>query len=105
MITDANRLKVRGAFAVSDCSPQGVIVFAPQHAQAWETAAHYHLLHSVAVCITALVPAGGTAGKTFLAGMLLFSGSIYALVLLDKPMLGMSVWPSPLPVSSTHVTS
>lgn len=58
----------------------------------WETAAHYHLLHSVALCVTALAPLSQTtaqrAGYAFIAGITLFSGSLYALVLLDKPILG-----------------
>ncbi len=57
-------------------------------AQAWETAAHYQLVHSVAACAAALVPGGAPAGKWFLGGAAVFSGSIYALVLLDKPALG-----------------
>ncbi len=57
--------------------------------QAWDTAAHYQLVHSVAACAACAVgPGGATSGKIMLLGAAVFSGSIYALVLLDKPILG-----------------
>eukprot|EP00051_Salpingoeca_urceolata_P017672 m.243434 g.243434 ORF g.243434 m.243434 type:complete len:138 (-) comp19020_c3_seq5:166-579(-) len=57
--------------------------------QAWATAAHYQLAHSLAICVCGLLPRpASTAGNLFLGGVTLFSGSIYALVLLDKPVLG-----------------
>lgn len=60
----------------------------------WETAAHYHLIHALA-----LVAAGYLAGKTgagaatfagyaFGAGILLFSGSLYAMTLTGVRVLG-----------------
>ena len=65
----------------------------------WATAAQYHLVHSGAILIAAgaarqhqqLRPAGGgpaTAAAFFAAGTLLFSGSLYALVLTGEKRLG-----------------
>ncbi len=59
----------------------------------WNTAAHYHLIHSVVLLALALF--GTAMGKSiqlpaalFTAGMLIFSGSLYALVLSDVRALG-----------------
>lgn len=53
----------------------------------WETGAHYHLIHSVALGMAALARRD-TAAAFFTAGILLFSGSLYALVLSGKRALG-----------------
>ena len=60
----------------------------------WETAAHYHLIHALAVAAAALV-AGRTqtglasaAGLCFLGGIVLFSGSLYAMGLTGVRALG-----------------
>ena len=60
---------------------------------AWSTASQYHLLHSVVLLALALYSsvsgrAIGLQGGLFLAGMLLFSGSIYLLVLSSARWLG-----------------
>jgi len=63
---------------------------------AWETAVHYHLLHSVALLVLALwvrlVPADSnaivTSGWLLVAGILLFSGSLYCLALGGPRWLG-----------------
>ncbi|KAF2716318.1 DUF423-domain-containing protein [Polychaeton citri CBS 116435] len=49
----------------------------------WSTAAHYSLLHSVAVLVADQAAPGrnGLAKGLFLAGITMFSGSIYLLVL------------------------
>ncbi len=53
----------------------------------WETAAHYHLVHALAVGLVAFVIArapsslGNGAGYAFTAGVFLFSGSLYAMTL------------------------
>ena len=53
----------------------------------WNTAAHYHLVHAVALAFVAWLAhrsAGAStsvAGWSFVVGILLFSGSLYALVL------------------------
>ncbi len=53
----------------------------------FQTAAHYHLVHSVAVVAAALAAAGSgrkaatIAALLFTAGIVLFSGSLYFMVL------------------------
>ncbi len=65
----------------------------PDKLSAWNTAAQYHLLHSVALLALDLYAA--TTGRSvalpatlFAAGVLLFSGSIYGLVLTKQSWLG-----------------
>ena len=64
----------------------------PDQLAAWQTAAHYQLVHSAVLLAIALYGAGGRAlGPApwlLAAGMLLFSGSIYALVLGGPRWLG-----------------
>lgn len=61
----------------------------------WETAAHYHLLHALALglCAWLVREAPGRpsriAGWSFQAGVLLFSGSLYAMTLTGTRALGM----------------
>jgi len=64
-----------------------------EHLDAWLTAAHYHLLHSVVLLVLGLFAAySGRSvklpGSLFLTGMILFSGSIYLLVLTKMRWLG-----------------
>ena len=60
----------------------------------WETAARYHVLHALALLATAWAverwPGGLTsaAGWLFLAGIVVFSGSLYALALTGVRALG-----------------
>jgi uncharacterized membrane protein YgdD (TMEM256/DUF423 family) len=60
----------------------------------WDTASHYHLLHAVALGVLALsverVPAVwvGRAGVAMLVGVVLFSGSLYAMTLTGVTTLG-----------------
>jgi uncharacterized membrane protein YgdD (TMEM256/DUF423 family) len=61
----------------------------------WETASHYHLMHALALGLCAQLvvrgPAGGAAkvaGSCFLAGIVLFSGSLYAMTLSGMRVLG-----------------
>jgi len=58
----------------------------------WTTAAHYHLVHAVAIGVVAAavarIPAAQTAGFLFLAGTLLFSGSLYTMTLTGIRVLG-----------------
>jgi uncharacterized membrane protein YgdD (TMEM256/DUF423 family) len=60
----------------------------------WHTAASYHLVHAVALGVVALAAerltrgAALVAGWAFVAGMLLFSGSLYALSLSGVRALG-----------------
>jgi uncharacterized membrane protein YgdD (TMEM256/DUF423 family) len=60
----------------------------------WETAAHYHLMHALALALSAYMAARapGTAahasGYCFAAGIALFSGSLYAMTLSGVRALG-----------------
>lgn len=61
----------------------------------WETAAHYHLVHALALGLAAGVlalrrdsTAGVVAGFGFAAGVALFSGSLYAMALTGIRGLG-----------------
>jgi len=65
----------------------------PEQVAAWVTASQYHLMHSVVLLALALFALRGEAsirlqGSLFTAGMLLFSGSIYLLVLTGQRWLG-----------------
>jgi uncharacterized membrane protein YgdD (TMEM256/DUF423 family) len=51
----------------------------------WKTAALYHLVHAVALVLPSLPIA---TRRLHLAGVVVFSGSLYLLVLLDAPWLG-----------------
>ncbi|MBN8613353.1 MAG: DUF423 domain-containing protein [Deltaproteobacteria bacterium] len=60
----------------------------------WETAARYHLIHALAIGLVALLAARGVttphkvAGGAFSLGILLFSGSLYAMTLTGVRGLG-----------------
>ena len=59
----------------------------------WETAAHYHQLHAVALLALALFTAATGKATTWptaliAAGTLVFSGSLYLLVLTGQRWLG-----------------
>jgi uncharacterized membrane protein YgdD (TMEM256/DUF423 family) len=55
----------------------------------WETAARYHLAHALALLAVAAHPAAPRhAGWLFVAGILLFSGSLYAMTLTGARGLG-----------------
>jgi len=60
----------------------------------WNTAAHYNLTHALAIGLVAwLVHRGGgvpgtIAGWSFTAGIVLFSGSLYAMTLTGQTKLG-----------------
>jgi len=74
----------------------------PAQLAVWQTAVLYHLIHGVGLLgIAALAPQlGGFAGRApysrllrsavwcLLLGLVLFSGSLYLLVLTDTPRLG-----------------
>jgi len=62
-----------------------------QQLAAWETAVKYHLLHAVALLALALSPHAPQlrgAGWCFAAGIVAFSGSLYALALGGPRLLG-----------------
>jgi uncharacterized membrane protein YgdD (TMEM256/DUF423 family) len=61
----------------------------------WETAAHYHLMHALAIGLSAYVvqrsasaAPSTAAGYCFIAGIVLFSGSLYAMTLTGVRALG-----------------
>lgn len=65
----------------------------------WDTAVQYHFYHVVPLLALGLLPGDGkrglrtAAGSLFLLGLTGFSGGLYALVLLNLPMLGASIVP------------
>lgn len=54
----------------------------------WETATLYHLIHGIALFVVALRSSRALGYFWFLAGVVLFSGSLYALALSDIGKLG-----------------
>ena len=64
----------------------------------WRTASNYQLVHALALLCVGLAIASSTrlsanglamwVCRCWLAGVLIFSGSLYALVMLDLPVLG-----------------
>jgi uncharacterized membrane protein YgdD (TMEM256/DUF423 family) len=61
----------------------------PHLLEVWETAARYHLLHALAVLGVAAHPRQpARAGWLFVAGVLLFSGSLYLMTLTGARWLG-----------------
>jgi uncharacterized membrane protein YgdD (TMEM256/DUF423 family) len=64
---------------------QGTVT--PDRLEIWGTAASYLLIHGVAVCALGIV-LKSLALLCLLLGATVFSGSLFALVLADIPMLG-----------------
>lgn len=61
----------------------------PHLIEVWHTAARYHLLHALALLGVAAHPGQpALAGWLFVAGIVLFSGSLYAMTLTDVRALG-----------------
>lgn len=59
----------------------------------FETAAHYHLIHALALVLVGVLVAAGwdraaRAGIGFVVGTLVFSGSLYALAMSGVKVLG-----------------
>ncbi|EME43889.1 hypothetical protein DOTSEDRAFT_103901, partial [Dothistroma septosporum NZE10] len=68
-----------GAFGAHGLKGRGI---APEKTASWGTAAHYQLIHSVALLVVEqAAPKNVYAKSLFTAGIIGFSGSIYALVL------------------------
>ena len=67
---------------------------APEMMAVFETGVRYHMYHALALVLTSIVMARmsgwlvATAGWCFIAGILLFSGSLYALALSGVTILG-----------------
>ena len=80
-----------GAHALADAVPPGRLA-------TFETAARYEMMHALALVLVGLLAernASGSAergfrwaGRLFIAGTVLFSGSLYLLVLTETPWLG-----------------
>ena len=64
----------------------------PDMVAIWETGARYHLIHALGLLAVAWAverwPTASIAGWLFVAGTLLFSGSLYVLVLTGQRWLG-----------------
>ena len=62
----------------------------PRALEIFETAARYQMYHGLAILLCALIATSGAriAGWVFQAGIVLFSGSLYALALSDVKWLG-----------------
>jgi uncharacterized membrane protein YgdD (TMEM256/DUF423 family) len=66
----------------------------PEMLAVFETGVRYHMYHALALVVTSLLMARMTgwlvaaAGWSFVAGILLFSGSLYALAISGVTMLG-----------------
>ena len=64
----------------------------PEMVAVWETGVRYHLVHALGLLAVAWAverwPAAGLAGWLFVAGTLVFSGSLYLLVLTGQRWLG-----------------
>lgn len=66
----------------------------PQRLEWWQTAAHYHLTHALALAVAAFLAQQGatgaarTAGVAFTVGIALFSGSLYTMTLTGIRVLG-----------------
>ncbi|MCY1400359.1 hypothetical protein D3C76_734200 [compost metagenome] len=80
-----------GAFAAHGLKAR----LSAEYLAVFQTAVHYQQIHALALFGVALLSAHiggslvGIAGWLFTAGILLFSGSLYLLVLTGTPMLGM----------------
>ena len=79
-----------GAFAAHGLSGR----LTPNALGIFETGARYHMYHALAIGLAALLPEGpgsrraGTAAALFLAGIVLFCGSLYLLALTGARVLG-----------------
>ena len=58
-------------------------------AEVWNKAVLYHFVHAIALLVLATLPAASrVAAALLLAGIVLFSGSLYALALTNMKWLG-----------------
>ena len=81
-----------GAFATHSLRPQ----LSDRALEIFETAARYQMYHALALLVVGLLihqaelppPTLTAAGYSFIAGVLIFSGSLYALSLTDIKWLG-----------------
>ncbi len=72
----------------------GAVLAANGRVATFDTAAQYHLAHALALVLTGLLAGhlpgrwARWAGWLFLAGVLLFSGSLYILAVFDLGLMG-----------------
>lgn len=64
-------------------------VLSPEGQDWWETATQYALIHAVAAIFAAHICHSARAAAAFLIGILLFSGTLYAMALGAPRALGM----------------
>jgi len=57
-------------------------------AATWETAAHYHLVHAVALLVLGLTGASQSGWRLMATGVLIFSGTLYVLSVTGIKWLG-----------------
>jgi uncharacterized membrane protein YgdD (TMEM256/DUF423 family) len=75
-----------GAFGAHSLKPS---LLANNQLENWNTAAHYHLVHAVAMLALALhAPVRTWAWRLWLLGTVIFSGSLYFLAALNLKVLG-----------------
>jgi uncharacterized membrane protein YgdD (TMEM256/DUF423 family) len=72
-----------GAFAAHGLRER----LAPRAFEIFETGARYHMYHALAMVLAGLLAAKGP-GWAFQIGIVIFSGSLYALALTDVKILG-----------------
>jgi uncharacterized membrane protein YgdD (TMEM256/DUF423 family) len=66
----------------------------PERLATWDTAARYHMLHALAILLVAALahrlhaPMAAAAGWLFVAGIVVFGGTVYALALGGPRWLG-----------------
>jgi uncharacterized membrane protein YgdD (TMEM256/DUF423 family) len=66
--------------------------------QTWQTAVQYHFYHLFAIAITGILLKQGInvwykrAGNLFIAGIIIFSGSLYSMVLLKAAGVTSANW-------------
>eukprot|EP00753_Platysulcus_tardus_P010825 PLAT3085.1.p1 GENE.PLAT3085.1~~PLAT3085.1.p1 ORF type:complete len:124 (-),score=17.72 PLAT3085.1:37-387(-) len=60
----------------------------PERMKTWETGVQYQMYHALAMMLVPWARRPALAGGAFLTGSVLFSGSLYGLVLLDDRRLG-----------------
>eukprot|EP00761_Pharyngomonas_kirbyi_P011912 gb/GECH01011938.1/.p1 GENE.gb/GECH01011938.1/~~gb/GECH01011938.1/.p1 ORF type:complete len:121 (+),score=21.56 gb/GECH01011938.1/:1-363(+) len=62
----------------------------PRKIETWETGSRYHLIHALALFLVPFARRNhNMAGALMLGGQVLFSGSLYGIVLTDQKKLGM----------------
>jgi uncharacterized membrane protein YgdD (TMEM256/DUF423 family) len=85
---DAGLAVALGAFAAHGLKAR----LEPRLLEVFETGARYQMYHALAILLCGVLvtryPGATTAGWLFQLGIVLFSGSLYALALTDTPALG-----------------